>query len=234
MQFTVMIDQVKALEWGLNAQQAMLFAVIYQVPSWARPVNVGGKTFYALSKAKIVEELPLLTDRPDTAYRMLKALELIEIIELSSTPKITLVKITEKGRTWNRSEKYPMEVGKISEVRSEKSPTNQLTINQLTKDQENPCHQQADDGIPYDKIFDSFEKILPEKSRVQVRDEKRKQKVRAFWSKSKKRQSLEWWAAYWSSIRESNFLLTTRSLGIDWFLKDDNFKKVAEGNYQNA
>lgn len=144
MQFTVLINQAKALEWGMNAQQAMLFAFIYQVPSWARPVVVGEKTYYAISKAKIVEELPLLTDKADTAYRLLKALEVIEVIDLSNTSKITLIRITEKGRQWNRSDNFPTMVGKISEVRSEKSPTNQITSNQITSNQEAHCHQQAD------------------------------------------------------------------------------------------
>ena len=87
MQFIVTVNQVKALEWGLNAQQAMLFSFIYNVPSWAKPAVVEGKTYYMLSKEKITTELPLLTDKPDTAYRILKALELVEVIELSNTPK---------------------------------------------------------------------------------------------------------------------------------------------------
>jgi len=158
MQFIVTVNQVKALEWGLNAQQALLFSFIYNVPSWAKPAVVEGKTYYMLSKEKITAELPLLTDKPDTAYRMLKALELVEIIELSSTPKITLVRLTEKGRTWNTSEIYPSKVGKKSDLRSEKNPTNQDTNNQDTNNQNNPCHQQADD-IPFDSIVETYNRI---------------------------------------------------------------------------
>ena len=72
-----------------------------------------------MSKAKIVEELPLLTDKPDTAYRMLKALEEAGLIELSSTSNITLFRLTQKAAEWNKkqdgSEKYPIYLGKISE-----------------------------------------------------------------------------------------------------------------------
>ena len=117
----------------MSAQQAMLFAFIYQVPSWARPVVVDGKTFYAISKAKIIEELPLLTDKADTAYRILKAIEVIEVIEVSSTSKITLIRITDKGREWNRSENNPTYLGRISDLTSEESPTNQITSNQITR-----------------------------------------------------------------------------------------------------
>jgi len=101
MQFTLTINQVKALEWGLNSQQALLFAFIYGCPSWTKPIKTDDGIFFALSKAKIIEELPLLTDKPDTAYRMLKALEEAGLIELSSTSNITLFRLTEKAIEWN-------------------------------------------------------------------------------------------------------------------------------------
>ena len=154
MQYTVSIKQVKALEWGLNAQQALLFAFVYECPSWANIRESADGTFYALAKGKIADELPLLTDKPDTVYRMLLALKKAGLIELSSTNAITLVRLTDKGRTWNRkvdgqekyptreelvgkkseagSEKNPIRVGKKSEAGSEKNPTNQGTNNQGT------------------------------------------------------------------------------------------------------
>lgn len=155
MQYTLTISQTKALEWGLNAQQALLFSFVYECPSWANPITTDNGVFYALSKAKIVEELPLLTNKPDTAYRLLKQLEAAGIIELSHTAGITLVRLTEKGKEWNKaldgsekypskkaakgrknirgtSEKSPSKVGKKSDAGSEKSPTNQDTSNQGT------------------------------------------------------------------------------------------------------
>lgn len=233
MQFTVMINQVKALEWGMTAQQAMLFAFVYQVPSWARPVVIGEKTYYAVSKAKIVEELPLLTDKPDTAYRMLKSLEVIEVIDLSSTSKITLIRITERGRQWNRSENNPSMVGKSSEVRSENLPTNQITNNQITKDQKLSCHQQADD-VPCEAIFDVYERVLPTKPRVRIRDDARRKAIRSLWGKDKRYQSVEFWERYFGVVRNSTFLMSQRTFAFDWLMKPANFKKVAEGNYDNA
>lgn len=231
MQFIVTVNQVKALEWGLNAQQAMLFSFIYSVPSWARPIVVEGKTYYMLSKEKIIYELPLLTDKPDTAYRILKALELVEVIELSSTPKITLVRLTEKGRTWNTSENYPSKVGKKSGIGSENSPTNQGTSNQGTNNQDkDTCDQQAD-HVPYEEIFNTYERILPNKPKVRIRDDARRKAVRSLWSKDKKFQSIEFWEKYFKVVRESNFLRESKTLAFDWLMKPANFKKVAEGNY---
>lgn len=155
MQFTVTINQVKALEWGLNSQQALLFAFVYGCPSWTKPIKTEDGIFFALSKAKITEELPLLTDKPDTAYRMLKALEEAGLIELSSTSNITLFRLTAKAVEWNQkldgsekyptppqskgrkkirstSEKNPSKVGEKSELGSENYPTNQDTNYQGT------------------------------------------------------------------------------------------------------
>ncbi len=167
MQYTVTINQAKALEWGLNSQQALLFAFVYECPSWANPIKTDSGIYFALSKAKIVDELPLLTDKPDTAYRLLKALRDAGLIELSSTSNITLIRLTEKAKEWNRkldgsekyptsdaidgrkkirstSEKLPSKVGKKSELGSEKSPTNQGTSNQGTNQE--TSNQDLQDG----------------------------------------------------------------------------------------
>ena len=171
MQFTVTINQVKALEWGLNSQQALLFAFVYGCPSWTKPIKTDDGIFFALSKAKIIEELPLLTDKPDTAYRMLKALEEAGLIELSSTSNITLFRLTDKAIEWNQkldgsekyptppknegrkkirstSEKNPSKVGEKSEQGSEKSPTNQDTNHQGTNQGTNQDTSQDLQGSP--------------------------------------------------------------------------------------
>lgn len=96
MQYTITINQAKSVEWGLNAQQALLFAFVYECPSWARMMRTGAGEFYALSKAKIIEELPILTDKPDTAYRLLKQLHALGLIKLRGEG----ICLTEKGLEW--------------------------------------------------------------------------------------------------------------------------------------
>ncbi|WP_016854768.1 hypothetical protein [Halomonas smyrnensis] len=136
MQFLVAINQTRALEWGLNAQQAMLFAFLHQVPTWAQARQIDGQTFFNISKTKVVDELPLLTDKPDTAYRLMKQLAKAGLIVMTSCDNKTYIRLTEKAIAWNRvqgseknptPEKSPSQVGKISEPGSEKSPTNQGT-----------------------------------------------------------------------------------------------------------
>lgn len=188
MQFTITMNQVKALEWGLNAQQALLFAFVYECPSWAKPVRTEGGIFYALSKAKILEELPLLTDKPDTAYRLLKQLEAAGVLELSHTAGITLVRLTDKGREWNRkvdgSEKFPMPgsdtseknpsmVGKKSDVGrkniregSEKSPTNQdtsqVTNQETSQEERGACAPRAAKAVRFDPLTARPSNVSPD------------------------------------------------------------------------
>lgn len=137
MQYTLLINQSKALEWGLNSQQAMLFSFVHQVPTWATCLRIDGRTWWNISKSKITAELPLLTGKQDTAYRMLRQLAHAGVIELSSTGNRTYILITEKGLEWNRqpgqgSEKNPSRVGKKSEQGSEKFPTNHSTNDHST------------------------------------------------------------------------------------------------------
>lgn len=100
MQFTVLINQTRALEWGLNSQQAMLFAFLFQVPSWATPITKDGKVFHHISKTKVIEEVPLLTDKPDTVYRLMRALQDTGLIELATDGTRTLMRITDAGQAW--------------------------------------------------------------------------------------------------------------------------------------
>jgi len=81
----------------LVSQQGLPIFLCDTCPSWTKPIKTDDGIFFALSKAKIIEELPLLTDKPDTAYRMLKALEEAGLIELRPES----FRLTEKGCEWN-------------------------------------------------------------------------------------------------------------------------------------
>ncbi|PTY38570.1 hypothetical protein BGP77_11525 [Saccharospirillum sp. MSK14-1] len=121
MLYTLVINQVKAFEWELNLPQAAIFAVVYDAMSWANTVSLDGGVWYHLSKSKICSELPIATDKPDTAWRHLKSLEKKDLIEVTSLGKRTLVRLTEKGQEWNRS-KLPATEGK-STTRKNIRPT---------------------------------------------------------------------------------------------------------------
>ena len=95
------INSEKSIEWGLNIKCAYIFSWIYELPSWANKVIIGSDVYYFASKNKIIEELPLLTDKLDTVYRYLKILEEKGLIVLKKIDSKDYIALTEKSKSWN-------------------------------------------------------------------------------------------------------------------------------------
>ena len=146
MRYTHSINAVKSQEWGLNLAQGALIDLLNQAGSWADPQIVGDKVYYWVSRNKIVAEIPLAYQKPDTAYRALKLLAKKELIVYIKDGKKDLIALTDKGKTWNvkgtaigdamlgnksdeiaNSEIDPSKFGNISELNSEIDPTNKNT-----------------------------------------------------------------------------------------------------------
>lgn len=138
MRFNINIDQRFCLEWGLNLTEGAVFDILYNLSSWADPVMIEGQVFYHASRNKITEELPMLTDKSDTIYRIFKHLAADEraLIQYEKAGRKDLIRLTDRGKEWNseknpslvdNSENFPTELGKKSENNSEKNPTNKNT-----------------------------------------------------------------------------------------------------------
>ena len=106
MRFNVNINQVRADEWGLNLQQAFLFAFLYELPSWAlSKKNDAGELYYFASHSKISEELPILGMKKDTIYRNVKALINAGLVSRWVVGgKQDYYAITDKGALWNSTQ----------------------------------------------------------------------------------------------------------------------------------
>jgi len=122
LMYSIQIDQPTGIDWGLNCQQAMVFALIHQLPTWADTVQINGDTWYHLSKGKLISELPLLTDKPDTAWRYLKQLVGLGVIETKAIGNRTHVRVTENGKAWNRVKHSETAQGRKIIQPPEKSP----------------------------------------------------------------------------------------------------------------
>ena len=150
MQFSLYINQEKAVEWDLNLQQSILFSFLYSVPSWADPISINDEIYFFISKAKIAEELPILSGKADTIKRYFQQLEEAGLIDRFSTKSKSYFRLTSKAKEWNNDsntaaqgrEKNPDKVGKNIPTRSgkispqgrEKSPTYHITNNPNTND----------------------------------------------------------------------------------------------------
>lgn len=107
-------------------------------------------------------------------------------------------------------------------------------LKQGLKESANLCDQQAE-HVPYDKIFEAYGRILPKLPKLRIFDDSRKAMIRAIWKKDKRFQTVEFWEKYFDAVRRSTWLMTGfRGCCFDWLLKPANFRKVVEGNYDNA
>ena len=146
MRFTTYLNNAKCMEWKINATQGILFSLLYEAPAWAKEEIIENKAYYFVSRNLILNELPMFFEKADTVYRNLKTLAEKGLIEYIKKGKKDLIRISEKGKTWNEIkknnseknpsfednlEKNPTKLGKKSEKEpknSEKNPTNNNTI----------------------------------------------------------------------------------------------------------
>lgn len=144
MTYNISIDQPRSIEWGLNLPEAALFSFCFNLSAWADHIVLGDAVWYFASRNKAIDELPILTDKPDTVYRLYKALQGKGVINWRKVGEKDYIQITQKGKCWN-SEKNPA-LGNISEstrkkIRedSEKNPTDNKTIDHKTSDESAPA-----------------------------------------------------------------------------------------------
>jgi len=147
MKYNSSIDNITAQKWGLNISQAYIFDWIYSLPSWADKLIQNEEIYYFASRNLACKELPLLTDKADTIYRYFRQLEGIGVVKYKKINGKDYLKLTEKGRLWNRfseakqvktkvdnseinpnSEMNPSKLGNKSESNSEINPTYNNTI----------------------------------------------------------------------------------------------------------
>ena len=123
MRFSTYINNQKAIEWGLNANQAALFDLLNQTVSWAEEVIVDGVVYYWVSRNKVLEELPLFYKTSDTVYRHFAELDekkLIVYLKQGKHGDKDLIRLTEKGKSWN--EFKPEQIRDNSEINPSKQP----------------------------------------------------------------------------------------------------------------
>ena len=141
MRFSTTLNNQKCMEWKINATQGILVALLYEANAWANEEIIDDKIYYFVSRNLILKELPMFFEKADTVYRNLKILAEKGIIEYIKHKGKDLIRLTEKGKSWNfienniednseknpnfnsNSEKSPSKFGKKSENNSEKNPT---------------------------------------------------------------------------------------------------------------
>ncbi len=101
MKYYININQGKAVEWGLTSSEAIVFSWIYELSSWADKIEYKNKTYYYGSKNKACEELPIISNKRDTMYRLFKSLQEKGLVELITLDESDYLALTNKGKEWN-------------------------------------------------------------------------------------------------------------------------------------
>jgi hypothetical protein len=163
MRYTISIDQTHSIEWNLSLSEAALFSFIYSLPAWAEQIHVNGQTWFFASRNKAIDEMPIITDKADTIYRLYKSLQSKGIIDWQKFGEKDCILITEKGKNWNSSK---TDLGNKSEstrkkirLKAEINPTYNSTKNNNTID--NSIDINTNVFMPEEEIneFSNFSKV---------------------------------------------------------------------------
>lgn len=171
------INYLKAQEWGLSANLCILFDWMYGVPAWAEHVIVNDEIFFFASKNKAISDLVILTDKIDTMYRYYKQLEDKGLIIIKKIGDRDYIRLTEKGKKWDRferglvvgnksehSEINPSEVGNKSEKRSEINPTyNSIIHDNSISNKDIYTHASKDKSFPLKDQKEKEKKVASKK-----------------------------------------------------------------------
>ena len=142
MKYTITINQNRSVEWKLTASESIVFSWIYELPSWADKMEYNGITYYFGSRNVACKELPIISDKADTMYRLYKSLEKKGLISTVVLQKKDYIAVTEKGKNWHYEIEHPKDGNKSEECRNEIpesteiNPTNKYTNNQDTSNKE--------------------------------------------------------------------------------------------------
>jgi DNA-binding transcriptional ArsR family regulator len=102
MKYNLYINQIKAVELGItNINQAHIFDLLSTASTWATPLEIDGGFFYWVSRQTICRELELLSIKPDTVYRHLKALDALGLIEYRKDGLKDCINLTALGKSYH-------------------------------------------------------------------------------------------------------------------------------------
>lgn len=191
MKYTLTLNQNRSVEWKLTASEAIVFSWIYELPSWADKMEYNGVTYYFGSRNIACKELPIITDKVDTMYRLYKSLEKKDLISMVVLEKKDYIAITEKGKKWHYENELPSNGKKSEETRneirenSEINPTNKYTID---KDTSNKIKEDTSVSkkvaIDYDFIKSEWERINPNLASIRGLNDKRKTAIKKLLKKN--------------------------------------------------
>ena len=99
MEYSISVNQVKSVEWGLSMGESLLFSYLVTVGSWAKCLP-DSPEFKWISNSKLAEELPLVCAHQGSARRHMASLEIKGLLNRIVVANKSYFKITQKGLGW--------------------------------------------------------------------------------------------------------------------------------------
>lgn len=142
MRLFITLDMACINEWGLNLQEAVVFCWLNDLPRWAKSINSENQPYYMASYTKAIQDLPVITDKKNTMYRIYKSLQDKGLLDIRMYEQHPYVAISQEGKQWNErynrtdrqfSEKIQRHV---TEIRDEIDPISENYQSSLGKKSE--------------------------------------------------------------------------------------------------
>lgn len=172
MRYSIHINQVRCVEWGIKPSLGGIVDLINQASSWAEASVVNGFTYYWIEPAKVAEELISEDWKRDTARRHMNTLKDKGIIDLVVMNGRYYVRLTEKGATWNQitpirqTEKNSSGENNFAEPRkkirdtAEKNSPDKYIQDQYNQDQNNPPVSPQGEPAPAEVVLNHLNNAL--------------------------------------------------------------------------
>jgi hypothetical protein len=135
-----------------------MFSFLYSVPSWAEQIFVDNQVWFFASRNKAIDEMPIISDKSDTVYRLYKSLQTKGVIDWKKFGEKDCIRITEKGKQWNSLNttlgNKSDDTRKNIRKKTENNPTYNSTKDNSTINNNKGC--EFENPLPETKIKNSF------------------------------------------------------------------------------
>ena len=177
-----------------------------------------------------------------TLRMALKSLETLQQITIKSQSKFSIITVT----NWAKYQTDSPANHQQSTSNQPASHHNKEVLEIQEEDQKllrKPAKADLDEGtpkgkkakpVPYTEIFDAYSRILHALPQPKLRDDARKNSIRLRWQMDERFQNVEFWERFFEYIKGNRFLMGMKGAAFDWFFKPANFKKIIDGNYEDA
>ena len=118
MEYTLHVNQPRAIEWGLTGDQALLFSYLANPGDWLRPLPED-PSWRWIANAKLQREIPLVCTSRRTTFRALARFEELGLIERRVVGSRSYYRLTTKGWLW----RSPTALEELADEQSEESET---------------------------------------------------------------------------------------------------------------